>query len=54
MPKTKIELHVELNESFNKILDICLLLDLKPSYLALEKGRVFISNAIDKADIADL
>jgi len=51
MDKTKIELHVELNEAYAKLLSICLLLDLKSYYEALERGRSFMSKMVDRSDL---
>lgn len=49
--KTKTKLHTESNQAFARLLEICLLLDLKIYYKALKRGRTFVSRAIDNSDL---
>jgi len=46
----KVELHVDLNDAYAKLLRLCLLLDLDAYYKDLQRGRSFMSNAVDRSD----
>jgi len=48
--KSKVELHVNLHDAYAKLLRLCLLLDLDAYYKDLQRGRLFMSNMVDRSD----